>query len=103
MTKTMYRACPKFAKINIVQVIKETECTITTTERDWQGNQYQDRRRKSSDFYSYFNTWEEARNFCIKFAERGVEAAKKNVDYMYSKLSAAKSLPKEPPPGETKT
>ena len=93
MSKTMYRIdC--FRHIEKREILRETAKTVIFEEESW-GEIRERKELKRSDYHSWHNTWEEAKNFLVSKARSKLEYAKRDLDRARSNLQKIERL-KEP-------
>ncbi len=79
-------------KIEAVQVERSTDKSVWYKETNWNGSSKISQTRIKSDYYNFFKTFEEAKDFLVKKAERKHENAKRNLDSARSELEEMKAL-----------
>lgn len=78
-----YRAASGWAKIEAVEVERETECFVWIKGR---------RNSKKTEYYNYFDSFNEAKSALLKNAVRALETAKKRVGFAEEELIKIEEL-----------
>jgi len=87
--KTMYEVPSYGIDIYKINVVSETEKTYTI-EKDWCGKSSTSRFMKNG--HNIFVTWDEAKEFVIRRAEKTLESRKRQVVIETANLESAKSM-----------
>ena len=96
MMLKMYRAVTCSNEIREVDVIRQTEKFVVLEYVDWRGRKREKKELKSTGYYSYFETFQEAKDWLIERHTKKHAAAKSALDYARSKLEEAKRVKYEP-------
>lgn len=90
--KTWY--CAAFDNITTVEVIAQTEHTITLRRPDGSG----DRNKKESDWRFFTQSWDAARLWLISRAEARVATEQRHLDYEVARLDKVRALTQDATP-----
>lgn len=85
--KTMYRA--SFGRIEKVEIVKETDKFVFIKSKIKTSGI---KEAKTSNYYAYRDTFEEAKQFLVDEAEEDFEKAKRELEYAARKLEQANNL-----------
>lgn len=92
-TTTWYCITSYRSDIRPVEVVKETEKTVTLQETDWRGLP-RERRARKDGYDRFFPTWEEAHSVMLERSERKLTSAKEAVQAAEARLKEVKALTK---------
>lgn len=73
---TWYKTQKYNAKIEPVEVLRESAKQIVTAETDWRGKPYQARRNKTGGYDNFFPSWTEAHVYLLDRATRQLDYAR---------------------------
>lgn len=87
-----YRASMGYRpEIEVIDVVSETEKTVTMELKSWGGNGTR-REAKASGFHAWFDSWDEAKNHLLNLAQREVELSRVRLENANSKLGNIKGM-----------
>jgi len=76
------------AEIQVVEIIKETEKTVTIAVSRWGGESRPERYKKVTSYDVYHDTWELARKYLIKKVNAERDSAKRSLDMAQERVEA---------------
>jgi hypothetical protein len=92
MSETWYWTRKYDDSIETVEVVKETPQGIVYLEKTWNGGTRESRSRKVSEYYRFFKTFKEAKNYLIERLENSINSHKESIEEKEKKLLKVRAM-----------